>query len=192
MPTHHDSNALAPEQYRSYLRALARLQVAARPWLSPKLDASDLVQQTVLKAHAAREQFHGNSSEEYLGWLRQILTRTLANALRSLGQAKRDAGAERSLEADLDASCSRLDAWLAVDQTSPSESVEKHERAEILANAVASLPADQQQALLAKHCHGLSLNEIATNMHKSPAAVAGLLRRGLERLRELLAGDHRP
>lgn len=191
MPYHNevDPETLAPERFLGYLRAIARLQVAARPWLSPKLDASDLVQQTMLKAHSAREQFHGQSPEEFVGWLRQILMNTLANALRSLGQAKRDVGVERSLEADLDASCSRLDAWLAVEQTSASQFAQNHERAEALANAVGSLPEDQQQALLGKHCHGQSLNEIATQMNRSPAAVAGLLRRGLERLRELLADD---
>ena len=184
-----EPSELAPERYRGYLRALARLQVAARPWLAAKLDASDLVQQTLLKAHAAREQFRGRTPEEMVAWLRQILTRTLANNLRSLGQARRDAGAERPLEADLDASCSRLDAWLALDQTSPSEQAGAHERVESLAAAIAALPDDQRQVVLAKHCHGLSLADIAKQMERTPAAVAGLLRRGLQRLRELLAEE---
>jgi RNA polymerase sigma-70 factor (ECF subfamily) len=177
---------LAPERFRGYLCALARLQVAARPWLAPKLDASDLVQQTLLKAHSARGQFLGRTEGEMAAWLRQIMTRTLANHLRAFGQDKRDAGAERSLEAALDASCSRLDAWLALDHTSPSERAGALERAEALAAAVAALPDDQRQVVLAKHCHGLSLSEIARQTDRTPAAVAGLLRRGLERLRALL------
>ena len=188
MSPNPDPSELTPDRFRGYLLALARLQVAARPWLAAKLDASDLVQQALLKAHAAGGQFRGRSPEEMAGWLRQILTRTLANALRSLGQAKRDAGAERSLEADLDASCSRLDAWLAADQTSPSERAGAHERAAALAAAVAALPEDQRQVVLFKHCQGLTLNQIAEQLKRSPAAVAGLLRRGLERLREILDG----
>lgn len=182
----------APEQFHGYLLALARLQVSARPWLAKKLDASDLVQQTMLRAHAAREQFRGQSAEELAAWLRQILNRTLANTVRSLSAEKRDIGAERSLEADLDASCSRLDAWLAIDQTSPSVVAANHERATALAVAVDSLPVDQREAVLFKHCHGLTLAQIAERMNKSAAAVAGLLRRGLEHLRELLAEDRRP
>src|SRR6186713_584321 len=112
-----DRNDLSLDRYRGYLAALARLQVAARPWLAAKLDASDLVQQTLLKAHAARAEFRGLTVAEFVSWLRQILNRTLANELRAFGQAKRHVGAERSLEADLDASSCRLDAWLAVDQT---------------------------------------------------------------------------
>jgi len=187
LPADRDDAQL--ERYRGYLAALARLQVAARPWLAAKLDASDLVQQTLLQAHAAREQFRGHSAEELSGWLRQILTRTLANSLRSLGQAKRDVGAERSLEADLDASNSRLDAWLAVDQTSPSEAADAHERAAVLAEAVAALPDDQREVVLAKHCLGLTLAEIAERTGRTPASVAGLLRRGLQSLRDRLDGN---
>ena len=99
-----DRNDLPLDRFRGYLAALARLQVAARPWLASKLDASDLVQQTLLQAHAAREPVsRADADEELAGWLRQILTRTLANSLRAFGQAKRDVGAERSLEADVDA-----------------------------------------------------------------------------------------
>jgi RNA polymerase sigma-70 factor (ECF subfamily) len=184
-----DRDDLQFDRYRGYLTALARLQVAARPWLAAKLDASDLVQQTLLQAHAARGQFRGHSPEELVGWLRQLLSRTLANGLRSLGQAKRDVGAERSLEADLDASGSRLDAWLAVDQTSPSQAADAHERAAVLAEAVAALPDDQREVVLAKHCLGLTLAEIAGQTGRTPASVAGLLRRGLQSLRDRLDGN---
>lgn len=177
------------ERYRGYLAALARLQVAARPWLASKLDASDLVQQALLKAHAARAEFRGHTAAELVAWLRQILTRTLANELRALGQAKRDVGAERSLEADLDASSCRLDAWLAASQTSPSELLQRGERAAALATAVDALPTDQREVVLLKHCHGHSLAEIAASTHRTPAAVAGLLRRGLARLRETLGEE---
>jgi RNA polymerase sigma-70 factor (ECF subfamily) len=180
------ADELALERFRAYLCALARIQMAARPWLAAKLDASDVVQQALLKAHAAREQFRGGSAAEMAGWLRRVLARTLANELRALGQARRAIGLEHSLEADLDASSCRLDAWLVADQSTPSERVGDRERAEALARAVAELPADQREVVLLKHCHGLSLAELAGRLGRSPAAVAGLLRRGLKRLRELL------
>jgi RNA polymerase sigma-70 factor (ECF subfamily) len=186
-----DADGLAIERFRDYLAAIARLQLAARPWLAPKLDASDLAQQALLKAHAARDQFRGHTPAEMAGWLRQVLARTLANELRAHGQAKRDAGAERPLEADLDASGCRLDAWLAADQTSPSEQVGKQERAAALAAAVEALPPDQREVVLLKHCQGVTLADIADRTGRSPAAAAGLLRRGLERLRQLLDRGNR-
>ena len=181
-----DADKMAIEGFRGYLAAIARLQVAARPWLAAKLDASDIVQQTLLKAHAARDQFRGQSPGEMAAWLRQILARTLANELRTLGRAKRNVGAERSLDADLDASSCRLDAWLAADQTSPSEQVRWRERAEAIATAVDSLPPEQREVVLLKHCEGLTLNEIAARLDRTPSAIAGLLRRGLQRLRKQL------
>lgn len=184
-----DADKMAIERFREYLAAMARLQVAARPWLAAKLDASDLVQQTLLKAYAARKQFCGQSPAEMAAWLRQILTRTLANELRALGQAKRNVGAERSLEADLDASSCRFDAWLAADQTSPSEHVRWRERAGAIAAAVDALPDDQREVVLLKHCQGLTLADIATQLDRTPAAIAGLLRRGLARLRTQLDED---
>jgi RNA polymerase sigma-70 factor (ECF subfamily) len=186
-----DADELALERFRGYLRTLARIQLAARPWLAAKLDASDIAQQALLRAHAARGQFRGRTAAELAGWLRQILARTLANELRAFGQARRDVGAEHSLEADLDASSCRLDAWLAADQSTPSERADRRERADRLAAAVAALPPDQRAAVLLKHIENLSLAEIAARVGKSTAAVAGLLRRGLARLRELMEQEDR-
>ena len=47
-----------------------------------RLDASDLVQETFLKAHREFGQFLGPSEPELAAWLRQILVRTLANQAR--------------------------------------------------------------------------------------------------------------
>jgi RNA polymerase sigma-70 factor, ECF subfamily len=187
-----DADRMVIERFRGYLAVLARLQVAARPWLAAKFDASDLVQETLLKAHTARDQFRGRSPAEMAAWLRQILARTLANELRALGQAKRNVGAERSLEADLEASSCRLDAWLAADQSSPSEPVLWQEQAEAIAIAVEALAPDQREVVLLKHCEGLTLGDIATRLDRTPAAVAGLLRRALERLRKQFDEGHRP
>jgi RNA polymerase sigma-70 factor (ECF subfamily) len=175
------ANDLGPERFHGYLRALARLHFD--PALAAKLDASDLVQRTLLKAHQNRHQFRGTTSGEMAAWLRRILARTLADARRDLRRDKRDAGRERSLEAALGDSSCKLERWLAADQTSPSLRADRNERLLALADALADLPDDQREALLLKHCQGLSVAEVAARLGRTPAAVAGLLRRGLERLR---------
>jgi RNA polymerase sigma-70 factor (ECF subfamily) len=81
---------------------------------------------------------------------------------------------------------------LAAEQSSPSERVGRQERAAALATAVDALPPDQREVVLLKHCHGRTLAEIADQTGKSVAAVAGLLRRGLERLRQLLDSEECP
>src|SRR5262245_28489954 len=93
------------EAYRGYLRMLAQLHFDSQ--LQGKLDPSDLVQQTLLKAHQGRDQYRGQTEAELKSWLRQILATTLADALRRFGRARRDLDLECSLEAALDASSAR-------------------------------------------------------------------------------------
>jgi RNA polymerase sigma-70 factor (ECF subfamily) len=182
-PTAND-RALALEQFRDYLRLLARLQIDAR--LRGKLDPSDLVQQTLLKAHQAQGQFRGASAAEQAAWLRQILARTLANAIRDYTRAKRDVTLERSLQASLEESSARLEAWLVADQATPSEVAERNEQLLNLGQAMAGLPEAMREVLLLKHCHGWSVADIGEHLGRSRASVASLLRRGLKHLREHL------
>lgn len=169
------------EELRHYLRLLAELQLPHR--LRGKLDPSDVVQQTLLEAHEKRRQFRGSTQAEQVGWLRQMLAHNLADVLRAFGQAKRDLARECSLEEALGTSSSRLNHWLAAEQSSPSQKVEQHERAVRLANALATLPEAQREALVLQYWHGWTLAEIGNHLGRSQAAVAGLLKRGLKQLR---------
>jgi RNA polymerase sigma-70 factor (ECF subfamily) len=179
-----DDPGVSLERFRGYLRLLARLQLDTR--LQGKLDPSDLVQQTLLKAHQGLGQFRGRSTAEQAAWLRQILANTLANAVRDLARAKRDVALERSLESSLADSSARLEALLVADQSSPSQRAERNEQLLQLAEALATLPEAQREVLLLRHCQGLSLAEISEQLGRTRASVASLLRRGLEQLREHL------
>jgi RNA polymerase sigma-70 factor (ECF subfamily) len=81
------------EGFRSFLTILARAHPPPR--LEAKLDPWDVVQQTLLDAHAARGQFRGGTSGEQAVWLRRILVRNPANALRDLRRHRRDVARER-------------------------------------------------------------------------------------------------
>jgi len=64
-------------------------------WLKAKVDASDLVQQTLLEAHRGLENFRGTTEAEWLGWLRRIVVHNAADFVRRFhGVEKRCAGRE--------------------------------------------------------------------------------------------------
>jgi RNA polymerase sigma-70 factor (ECF subfamily) len=174
------------ERYRGYLRLLAGLRLDRR--LRGKLDPSDLVQQTLLKAHQAAGQLRALDDEgKRAAWLRQILANTMADEVRRFSRSKRDAEMERSLVASLDESSVRLEAWLAEDRSSPSQQAMRHEQLVRLAEALARMPEDQRRSIELHHLRGCSLADVGQQMGRSRAAVAGLLRRGLRTLRERLA-----
>jgi RNA polymerase sigma-70 factor (ECF subfamily) len=182
-PTADDRGA-ALERYRPYLLLLARMRLDPR--LRGKLDASDIVQQTLLEAHQARGQFRGTAEAEEAAWLRQILARNMANAVRDMLRIKCDVRREQSLEAAVEESSRRLEAWLAAEQSSPSERAERHEQGVRLAAALAELPEAQREALTLHHLEGRPLDEVACAVGRSREAVAGLIKRGLKKLRERL------
>jgi RNA polymerase sigma-70 factor (ECF subfamily) len=182
--TETGDRGLALEKYRDYLHLLGRLRLHDR--LPGKLDLSGVVQDTLLKAHLAGDRFPWGREAEELAWLRRTFACNLIDELRRLTAAARDATLERSLEAALEESSARLEAWLAAEQSSPSQRADLNERLRRLAAALPELPDDQRKAVELHHLLGLHVAEVADRLGRTRAAVAGLLFRGLTRLRHLM------
>jgi RNA polymerase sigma-70 factor (ECF subfamily) len=176
--TAEQDDATGFERFRSYLRFLARVHL--HPGLQAKLDPSDIVQQTLLEAHKARDQFRGRTAAEQAAWLREILAGRLARTARDLGRQKRNTWREQTL-CDVEASSVRLARWLDGPPT-PCEKAEQNERALLVADAVERLPDDQREAVVLRYWHGLKIEEIAGRLGRSTGSVAGLIHRGLQTL----------
>ena len=172
------------ETFRAYLLALARLQVG--PDLRPKIDPSDVVQQTFLEAHRAREGFRGTTSAEQAAWLRRILANNVATAFRHFGQAKRDHQRETPLHRAIDQSSVLLEKWLVAETSTPSARVSSDERSYRLAEALVSLPDEYQDVLLLRYCEELTLEQIAERLGVSRRTVVRHLRMGTALLEEKL------
>jgi RNA polymerase sigma-70 factor, ECF subfamily len=171
------------ERFRAYLILLARLEITPR--LRDKVDLSGVVQQTLLEAHQGLINYPGRpkTEAEITAWLRSILSHNLADVLRKLTTRKRDVRREWSLEQALDQSTSRLEQWLTVDQSSPSQRVMRQEDILRMAATLATLPEGQRRAIELHHLQGWPLAEIAAELSTTKTAVAGLLHRGLKNLR---------
>ena len=177
------------EHYRDYLLLLARgIQT---PRTQAKLDASDVVQQTMLDAHAKLHEFQGANASQFAAWLRRILQNNFANAIRDLHRDKRDVRRERSIDYERmvhDSFC-RIDQWLVASQVSPSQHFSQHEQLLKLAGALERLPEAQRQAIVLYHLQGMTLAEVAHRLQRSETAIGGLVYRGIRSLRQLMSNE---
>ena len=80
----HRDRTLA--KYRPYLVVLAEAHL--RPRLRKKLDASDLVQDTLLRAWQGWSDFRGDTEAERIAWLQTILGHVLDDAIRAFRYAE--------------------------------------------------------------------------------------------------------
>ncbi len=176
------------ELYRNYLRVLARTLIGQA--LRARLDASDLVQETFLKAHREFAQFLGGGERELVGWLRQTLVRTLANQARHHKARGRDMRRQESLEAALDRSSLAVqEALAAPSASSPSLRAIRREEAVLLADALERLPADYREVFILRNLEHVPVEQVAARMGRSVNAVRKLWTRAMLELRRELGSD---
>lgn len=171
-------------KYEPYLRMLSRTKM--RRAYQAKLGASDLVQQAMMQAIQAFDQFRGETEEELLAWLRQILVRHLCHVDRDLHRGKRDIRREQSMEQQLAASSMRIRNLLAGDGPTPSQNMMLGEHILQLSQAIDRLPESQGEAIRLHYIEGLKLSEVAEIIGKTSGSVAGLMHRGMKTLRSQL------
>ncbi len=182
-----------PEQRLCESWSIGRL----RPWLQMiadrelpdqlrgRVDASDIVQQTLLKAWQAESQFTGETHEQRLAWLRSIVKNTIRDHQRRLfGANKRGLGREQ-LASDVFA---QGDPGLSQHAMSPGPTVsgelEFSEQRLALEQSLAQLSQDQRQVIELRHFEELPFVEIAKRIGKSEPAVRMMWVRALRSLQQ--------
>jgi RNA polymerase sigma-70 factor (ECF subfamily) len=181
-----DEAALGPllELYRNYLRLVARALIGQA--LRVRMDASDLVQETFLKASREFGQFLGSTEPELTAWLRRILVNTLANQAKHHRRRARDYQRQESLEAMLDRSSEAVQRALATPSHSPSSYAVRREQAVLLADALEKLPAPYREVFILRNLEHIPFDEVAARMGRSPGAARVLWKRAMDRLSQLL------
>lgn len=175
---------------RDYLRFVARAQLESS--LAAKVDASDVVQETLLEAYRDFARFQGHTQAEWLAWLRRILAHNVADVIRRYRlTAKRRTGREVSLgQPAAGQSTSFLPADPPARDESPSQQVMRHERQLLLAAALAQLPADYRDVIVLRNLRRLSFDEVAAELHRSRPAAQMLWARAMKKLGVLLQAEN--
>jgi RNA polymerase sigma-70 factor (ECF subfamily) len=172
-------------RFRPYLNVIAQRLLDER--LQSRMDFGDVVQATYLEASRDFNAFRGDSVESFLAWLRGILKNNVATAHQEhLATQKRSARREVRMPAASasDGSQPTIVETLPGEASTPSQRVMRDEAAVVLASCLEQIPETQREAVRMRYLEGLTLKQIADRMGKSEMAVAGLLKRGLQGLRE--------
>lgn len=177
--------------YQNYVRLLATTHFRSK--LRARVSASDIVQDTFLKAHRGFGDFRGTTGGEFVVWLRSILSRQIQTLYEQhVTTQSRDVRRELSLEEVgnwIDRSTVKLEAVLVASDLSPGTDLQNHERTLRVADAIARLSVDHREVLLLRSIEELGYNEIAQQMQRSTGAVRMLWLRAIESLRDELSEE---
>lgn len=176
---------------RSYLGLLARGNVD--PWMRAKVDASDLVQQTLLDAHRDFDRFQGQTDQEWLAWLRQILNHNACDAVRHYGAAgKRAARREVRFQDHAHPDSMRPEFDPPATGDSPSQMAIHTESELLLAEAMDKLSADHREVIILRNIQRLPFEAVAEQLGRSRPATQMLWMRAIEKLKLLLVSSGAP
>lgn len=130
-----------------------------------EMDAQDLMNETLMVAFEKLDEL--KSDKAFFSFLCGISIRILSNAARKKQASFKDLGAAENL----------------YDQTSETE---KNFEVEMLHKCLSKLPDIQRECIILFEISGFSINEIATIQNSSISAIKQRLKRGRERLEEIL------
>ena len=135
-------------------------------YLCDKTLAEDAMQETFLKVYKGLDTFRGESSEKT--WIMKIAMNTCYKMNHS--------------------GWSRFINRRVTPEMLPETSVPFEEKDDELTRAVIRLPIRLREVILLYYYQGLNVNEIAEALGISQPSVSGRLKRGRERLKDMLEG----
>lgn len=165
------------EHHGQYLLLIASQHLGED--LQSKFGASDLVQQSLLEAHASRDQFRGQSEQHLRAWLTQIVRRN------AIDQARRYRATQlRDTRREVSWSILSANSLVASDAT-PSAAMLESERDRELLEAIEQLSPRDRAVIELRHKHGLSYVDIAEKLGISTEGVRKQWTRAIRRLQRI-------
>jgi RNA polymerase sigma-70 factor, ECF subfamily len=175
------------ERHRDRLRRMIAARLDRR--LAPRLDPSDVVQETLADAARKLPDYLRDRPLPFYPWLYRLaadrLARThrdhVASTVRGIGREERIDGPSHD-----EATAPRLAERLAANDTTPGRRMAGEERRLLLAEAVARMDAADREVLGLRYLDKLAFDEIAAVLEIGLSAVKMRHLRAIERLRGLL------
>jgi RNA polymerase sigma-70 factor (ECF subfamily) len=165
------------EEHRPYLKNIAEAELPQ--CLQARLDSSDLVQETLLRAFQQFGQFAGSTDAEFVAWLKEILRNQVIDATRYHGRHVRNVKRNQPLPDSV--SCDKT--------ISGSEVARRTETSERLREALAELPEHYRTVILLRQEQDLSFEEIGKRMQRSADAARMLWGRAVLQLGKRMQPD---
>lgn len=168
-----DANALESLLQLNHDRLFGYVKRHLPPEIQPEADPADIVQDTYLQACRRITTFTDQGSDSFFRWLVTISRNLMLELLRKRKVQRQhpDRQAIQWLE--------ELSLYLHT----PSRSAASHELIAALQRAIAHLPPHFAQAITSRYINGLSVEETARQMNRSPQAVYYISSRALQALR---------
>jgi len=171
-----DAQSQIVEQVQSYLSIMADKNMA--PVIRPHVNPSDIVQQTLIQMVNGFQDFRGSSTQEFYGWLNQIIKNESNKAVRDLTRQKRDVRKQMSMNQQTE-SRSHLNLEVVDFQATPGTEAIAKERIELFKSVLEDLPKDLATVIQFRTFERLSFNEIGEKMNRSADAVSKLWYRAI-------------
>ena len=167
---------------RPWLQMVTERELPAR--LRGRLEASDVVQQALVKAWQGESDFAGSTHEERLAWLRTVLKNTIRDQQRRLLGTQKRGGNREYLATEL-AQDDDVGVEAVANDPTVSHVLIAQEESKQLSQLLSLLPDDQRRVIQLRHVDGLSHDSTAQRLGKSSAAVRMMWVRALRNLRRL-------
>lgn len=168
------------ESYRPQLKLIAGKSLSPR--LRVKADVSDVVQETFEDACEDFGRSAVSNRRQFWSWLKSILLRRVCDVHRTYVSSLK-----RCLERE--EAGQEVTETLLKEQSTASETAMRIESAEKLTASISQLPKPYRLVIELRFLHGLSCEEIAIQIERSPNAVRMLVNRAIARLRTVLAAE---
>ena len=177
------------DRHRSRLRRMINVRLDAR--VSPRLEPSDVIQETLLVASQKLPRYLVERPIPFYPWLRRICWERLVDLHdRHVVAKKRSVHREVGQLRLADKSAMQLIDRIVGAEVSPSKNMVQAEIRERVRLALGELPSTDREILVMRFLEELSLQESADALGISEGAVSMRQLRALLRLRSELGGEH--